>query len=149
MTEKDIIENQKENSDTLFYVIQVGMFFHAYEGGAFALSRITGYQVRSVHRKTENIYICGFPVSRLDAVVAKMREYDITINYVGDNKKMFIFEGVDGSVDEGMVSEPLGGHSGKEKDIIDEIMAFNLATSTPIEAMMLINKLQMCYEKIR
>ena len=39
MTEKEILQQQESNGQTAFYLMAVGMFYHAYGCGAFALSR--------------------------------------------------------------------------------------------------------------
>ena len=45
MTEKEVLQQQETNGQTAFYLIAVGMFYHAYGCGAFALARTTGYRV--------------------------------------------------------------------------------------------------------
>ena len=50
MTEKEILQQQESNGQTAFYLMAVGMFYHAYGCGAFALSRATGYRVLSMPR---------------------------------------------------------------------------------------------------
>ena len=45
MTEKEILQQQESNGQTAFCLMAVGMFYHAYDCGAFALSRATGYRV--------------------------------------------------------------------------------------------------------
>lgn len=63
MTEKEILQQQESNGQTAFYLMAVGMFYHAYGCGAFALSRATGYRVLRKHRKHGDILTCGFPRS--------------------------------------------------------------------------------------
>jgi hypothetical protein len=41
MTEKEILQQQETNGQKSFYLIAVGMFYHAYGCGAFALARET------------------------------------------------------------------------------------------------------------
>jgi hypothetical protein len=41
MTEKEILQQQESNGQTAFYLMAVGMLYHAYGCGAFALSRAT------------------------------------------------------------------------------------------------------------
>ena len=55
MTEKEILQQQESNGQTAFYLMAVGMFYHAYGCGAFALSRATGYRVLPKHRKGGDI----------------------------------------------------------------------------------------------
>lgn len=50
MTEKEVLQLQEANDQTAFYLIAVGMFYHAYGCGAFALARATGYRVLRGHR---------------------------------------------------------------------------------------------------
>ena len=52
----------------------VGMFYHAYGCGAFALSRATGYRVLRKQRKHGDVLVCGFPASQLDTVLQRIRE---------------------------------------------------------------------------
>ena len=49
MTEKEILQEQETIGQTAFYLIAVGMFYHAYGCGAFALARATGYRVLRGH----------------------------------------------------------------------------------------------------
>ena len=49
MTEKEILQEQESNNQKAFYLIAVGMFYHAYGCGAFALARVTGYRVLRGH----------------------------------------------------------------------------------------------------
>lgn len=48
MTEQEIIEEQLATG--INYLMRVGQFYHAYDGAAFALARLTGYQVPRLHR---------------------------------------------------------------------------------------------------
>ena len=66
MTEKEILQQQEQNEQKVFYLIAVGMFYHAYGGGAFALSRATDYRVLRKHRKGGDILVCGFPANQLE-----------------------------------------------------------------------------------
>ena len=74
MTEKEILQQQESNGQTAFYLMAVGMFYHAYGCGAFALSRATGYRVLSKHRKGGDILTCGFPANQLDMVLQRIRD---------------------------------------------------------------------------
>ena len=49
MTEKEVLQQQDANQQKAFYLIAVGMFYHAYGCGAFALARATGYRVLRKH----------------------------------------------------------------------------------------------------
>ena len=81
----------------------VGMFYHAYGCGAFALSRATGYRVLSKHRKGGDILTCGFPANQLDTVLQRLREAGGVVEQVGE--KTFFFRGLDGTPDERLIEE--------------------------------------------
>ena len=95
MTEKEILQQQETNGQKTFYLIAVGMFYHAYGCGAFALARATGYSVLRKHRKHGDISPKGEPQSE----------------------------------------SPLAW-------LVDELQSFNLSLSTPMDAMILIARIQ-------
>ena len=97
MTEKEILQQQETNGQKVFYLIAVGMFYHAYGCGAFALARATGYSVLRKHRKQGDILTCGFPANQLETVFQRL---------------------------------------------VDELQSFNLSLSTPMDAMILIARIQ-------
>lgn len=77
MTEQEIVEQQALGPTC--YLMQVGMFIHAYEGAAFAMHRLTGYKVRLVHRKKGDIRMLGFQATQLENVKNLMAEAGITL----------------------------------------------------------------------
>ena len=103
MTEKEILQQQELNEQKTFYLMAVGMFYHAYGCGAFALSRATGYRVLSKHRKGGDILTCGFPANQLDTVLQRLREAGGVVEQVGE--KTFFFRGLDGTPDERLIEE--------------------------------------------
>ena len=47
MTEQELIDRQRARSDGTFYLMKVGMFYHAYDAGAYAHnSRMAGRSFR-------------------------------------------------------------------------------------------------------
>ena len=104
MTEKEVLQQQETNGQTAFYLIAVGMFYHAYGCGAFALSRATGYRVLCKHRKGGDILTCGFPANQLDMVLQRIREADGEVEQTGE--KAFLFRGLDGTPDEKLIRLP-------------------------------------------
>ena len=103
MTEKEILQEQVSNGQTAFYLMAVGMFYHAYGCGAFALARATGYRVLRKHRKGGDVLVCGFPASQLDTVLQRIREAGGEVEQTGD--KAFLFRGLDGTPDENSRAE--------------------------------------------
>ena len=101
MTEKEILQQQEANGQKAFYLMAVGMFYHAYGCGAFALSRATGYRVLRKQRKHGDVLVCGFPVTQLDTVLQRIREAGGEVEQTGE--KTFLFRGLDGTADETMV----------------------------------------------
>ena len=151
MTEKEILQQQETNGQTAFYLIAVGMFYHAYGCGAFALSRATGYRVLRKQRKRGDILVCGFPTSQLDTALQRIREAGGEVEQTGE--KTFLFRGLDGTADEKLIAEQKPQTvTSPPKDVpqseapfswlVDELLSFNLSLSTPMDAMNLIARLQ-------
>ena len=151
MTEKEILQEQENNGQKAFYLMAVGMFFHAYGCGAFALSRATGYRVLRKHRKGGDILVCGFPANQLDTVLQRIREAGGEVEPTGE--KTFLFRGLNGTADEALIAEPKPQTvTSPTKDVpqsevsfswlAEELLSFNLSLSTPMDAMNLIARLQ-------
>jgi hypothetical protein len=138
MTEKEILQQQEVNEQKAFYLIAVGMFYHAYGNGAFALARATGYRVLRKHRKHGDILTCGFPANQLDMVLQRIREAGSEVEQTAE--KTFLFRGLDGTPDENMISEQKPQTvTSPTKDVpqseapfswlVDELLSFNLCRS--------------------
>ncbi len=138
MTEKEILQQQDANQQTAFYLIAVGMFYHAYGCGAFALSRATGYRVLRKHRKHSDILTCGFPVNQLEMVLQRIREADGEVEQTGE--KTFLFRGLDGTPDDKLIAEQMPQIAiPPSKEVLqseasfswlaDELLSFNLFRS--------------------
>lgn len=150
MTEKELINRQQEYGDKRFVVTRSGKFFSAYDCGAFALARATGYRVMRRPRKGGYFVLTtGFPESRLENVLLQIIEAGGKIERQGEND--FIFSGVDGSAEESLVSEQTRTKKKQEKngqtknadgDLYSIIRSFDLLHSSPMEAMDFINDLQ-------
>ena len=147
MTEQEIIALQA--SGPTCYLLQVGMFVHAYEGAAFAMARLTGYKVRRVHRKAGDIRLLGFTATQLDGVTAKLKEGGITLHKEAEG--LWYFEGGDTSEDLSLIVETkpakVAVSATAEKTLLDEVLGYNLATSTPMAAMLFLSDLQQRYGK--
>lgn len=142
MTEAELIEKQRVLEGKAYYLMKVGMFYHAYENGAFALARLMDYRVKRKVRKGEKVVlVAGFPVGCLEKVSGKMFEAGIDIRPVSDNDNLFLFSGADGTPDESYVDR-----REKEPDVLlqvgELIRSFNLGGSTPLEAMNFVDRLQ-------
>ena len=62
MTEQELIRKQEEGGNETLYLMKVGMFFHAYDAGAFALARLMHYRVKRKARKGgREVLVAGFP----------------------------------------------------------------------------------------
>ena len=126
------------NEQKTFYLIAVGMFYHAYGCGAFALARATGYRVLSKHRKGGDILTCGSPANQLDTVLQRLREAGGVVEQVGE--KTFLFRGLDGTPDKKLIAEqkpqtvtsPTKDMPQSEASfswLVDELLSFNLGRS--------------------
>ena len=91
MTEKEILQQQEGNGQKAFYLMAVGMFYHAYGCGAFALARATGYRVLRKHRKGGDILVCGFPANQLETVLQRIREAGGEVEAAGEKAFLFGF----------------------------------------------------------
>lgn len=156
MTEQEVLTRQESTGNTEFFLILIGRFLHAYGNGAFALARVTGYQVRRQQRKVGEVLVLGFPIDRLDSVRDKIRDAGGDVESI--DAKTWKFRGVDGTPDEQMISEPR--QTEKPQDavqsitdgqptihvdgswIADAVRSFDLSTATPIDAMMFLNSLK-------
>lgn len=85
MTEQELIEKQQQSDNGATYLMKVGMFFHAYEAGAFALARATGYRIKRKPRKGgREVLVAGFPAESLDTVISKLEVAGATVTRHND-----------------------------------------------------------------
>lgn len=148
MTEQELINKQKEYGDSRFAVTRSGKFFCAYGCGAFALARATSYRVMRRPRKGGNFVLTtGFPESRLANVLEQIAAHGGKI--VEQDTDGFVFSGIDGSEDNGLVSEqkPPKEHQAAgirmdEAALRERVLSFDLSHSTPMEAMLFLDTLQ-------
>lgn len=150
MTENELEQRQQEYGDKMFVVTKSGKFFSAYGCGAFALARATGYRVMRRHRKGGHFVLTtGFPESRIENVLEQIVACGGKI--VEQDTDSFVFSGIDGGEDDGLVSDqkptvPRHGKENKKQVSGDSlqalILSFDLSRSTPMEAMNFIDRLQ-------
>ena len=145
MTEQEMIRKQQEYGESRFVVSKSGKFYLACSCGAFALARVSGYRVMRRQRKGGKcILTTGFPESRLEQVKAWIAEAGGSVAEVTDAG--FVFSGIDGSPDEALVSDECRRkRDSAETDLREMLLSFDLSHSTPMDAMMFIDKLQKMY----
>lgn len=158
MTEQDVLKQQEENGQKVYFLILIGTFLHAYGHGAFALSRATGFRVMRRHRKAGDVLTAGFPAARIDDVRRRVLEAGGMIDLLPDGKT-WMFSGLDGTPDDSMVCEPASANPPATANpptiastrpltpitpdsIVQQLLDFPLSTSTPLEAMMFLGNLQ-------
>ena len=73
MTEQELIRKQEEGGNETLYLMKVGMFFHAYDAGAFALARLMHYRVKRKARKGgREVLVAGFPADSPPTVAGRI-----------------------------------------------------------------------------
>ena len=149
MTELEVLKSQAKSGETQFYLMQRGSFFHAYGCGVFALARVTGFRVLRKQRKAGEVLTCGFPVASLQRVLELLRKSGADVEE--RSPQLLLFSGIDGTPDETLVSQ---ARTPALQDAVnsqttanygwlaDEIKAFNLMQSTPMEALAFLSRLQ-------
>lgn len=149
MTEKEIIAKQAENGNTLFYLQKSGLFFRAFDGGAFVLARVSGYSVVRHRRKEGDVLIAGFPEASLPKVMEQFAANGIELTPQSDTGALFLFRGGDPTPDESMVTvakEKVAEADSTDyiylKDLRKDLLAINVADCTPQEAMAHLRNLQ-------
>jgi len=163
MTEIEILQRQEQSGNQEFYLILIGRFYHAYGHGAFALARLTGYQVRRMQRKLGEVLVVGFPIDRFDSVLNKVRDNGGEMESV--DSKTWKFRGLDGTPDLSMVTEPkpqptpqvqlpvatapsepvevLESHASDEYGwLIEAVRSFDLSLARPVDAMIFLSDLK-------
>ncbi len=159
MTEQEILTRQETSGNREFFLILIGRFYHAYGCGAFALARLTGYQVRRIQRKQGDVLMLGFPIDRFDSVLNKVRDAGGEMESV--DSKTWMFRGLDGTPDQSMVSEPKPAitvqpasphlvtesrpnikETVKASWLEDAVRSFDLSMATPMDAMLFLNSLK-------
>lgn len=142
MSERDVLERQRQSGQCEFYLVRVGAFLHAYGHGAFALSRATGYRVVRKQRHWGEVLTAGGPVSRLDQVLQMIADAGGAVGQVDEHT--WVFRALDGTPDEAMVSKSKKSTRKASADdwLADAIRSFNLSQATPIDAMLFVQQLQ-------
>ena len=137
MTEKELIEQQEATENRTVYLMKVGLFFHAYNAGAYVLARVMRYHIkRKIRKSGTEILTAGFPVDSLNKVVKCFEEVGGTV--VRHSDRWIEVSGLDGSPEDALVDMAETAPRGKS-DLSEhwkqEILTFDLVRATPLEAM--------------
>jgi DNA mismatch repair ATPase MutS len=135
MKEKDLIELQEKADNQKLYLVKVGMFYHAYNAGAYAIARLMHYKIKRKHRKGGDILVAGFPVRNLPDVTRCIESKGGTICSSTENS--VVFSGVDVLPDETLIEADAPSSSNNVRDaaLKDAIRNFDLMNSSPMNAM--------------
>lgn len=121
LSQREQVLQRQQSSGKLFLILQ-GNFYRAYNEAAFALHRVTGYKVfLKQGAGGEAYYQLGFNMKQIDDVIAKIEQQGGTVTRFDREGKQFAFVGVDGSMDESMVSEPAERKKKEAKPAIGKI----------------------------
>jgi hypothetical protein len=138
MTEQELIAKQENGNNETLYLMKVGMFFHAYGAGAFALARLMHYRVKRKLRKGgREVLVAGFPADNLPVVAARIERAGGKVPVATDT--WVEFTGVDATEDRALVDGPENHHPHPDKANMEEwrkrILSFDLSRSTPLQAL--------------
>lgn len=141
MKESELIEKQEESDNLDMYLIKVGMFYHAYNAGAYAIAKLMHYKVRKISRKYGDVLTVGFPSNMLDTVISKIKEVGgILGNESGDLIK---FYGIDNAPDLSILGTiDKSEKQGNNNEISEVIRNFDLINSSPMDAINFISLLK-------
>lgn len=131
MTEQELCDRQRENGNQEMYLQLRGTFWRAYDGGAFAIARVTGYQIKRL--KTIDRYQLGFPLVAIDRVLTTMKEKGLTVKDHQEGDTLITFSGGDPMPDNHLVTtegEPTADDNAdyqELKSVRKELLGINLA----------------------
>jgi hypothetical protein len=142
MKETEIVELQRKSDNKQFYLAKVGMFYHAYDAAAYALSRVTGYKVREILRRSgDKVLIAGFPINKLPEVKFHITNAGGLIDDKTSTEDMICFYNLNSEPVEIEICEEKKFTGGYSK-LLDLIANYNLSNSTPMDAMMFLYRIQ-------
>ena len=105
LSQREVLLARQQKSGKMFLVLQ-GNFYRAYNEAAFAVHRVTGYRVfKKVTASGEVYYQLGFNLKQIDDVLAKIEQKGGQVTRFDQAGTQFAFTGLDGSVDEQLLSE--------------------------------------------
>ena len=103
MTIEEVCARQHETGNDELYLRLKGVFWMAYDGAAFAVARITGYEVKKL--KTVNRYELGFSRAALDKVLRQMRDGGIAVDDYKEGDVLIRFSGGNTEVDDKLLGK--------------------------------------------
>lgn len=119
LSQREQVLQRQQSSGKYFLVLQ-GNFYRAYNDAAFALHRVTGYKVfQKQGAGGEAYYQLGFNMKQIDDVIAKIEQQGGTVTRFDREGKQFAFVGVDGSMDENLVTQP--AENKKKRGLLEEV----------------------------
>ena len=149
MTERELIARQEAGNNETLYLMKVGMFFHAYEAGAFALARLMRYRVKRKTRKGgREVLVAGFPADNLPVVAERIRAAGGKV--LAQTDTWVEFAGLDCAADTALVDEPKAVDTDRPKNTTEDkadewkrkILDYDLSHATPLDAMNFLSAVQ-------
>lgn len=72
----NIVKTIKQVHSNDIVIVKIGKFYHVYGKDSYIISYLFGYKLKEI----ENVSMCGFPISSLNKIIAKLE--DRRINYL-------------------------------------------------------------------
>lgn len=140
MKERDLIGLQEKADNQKLYLIKVGMFYHAYNAGAYAIAKLMHYKIKRKHRKEGDILVAGFPVANLQNVIRCIEDKGGTI--CRETEDNVTFSGLDIIPDATLIEKEEPAVELADTALKDAIRNFDLMNSSPMNAMNFISILK-------
>lgn len=142
MKELELIEKQKSGDNKYLYLVKVGMFYHAYDAAAYAISRLMHYKIKRKHRRGGDVLVAGFPISGIQKAIDMITSAGGEVSKEAED--VIVFSGIDASADEKMIVEEkeMKRNMAINYPLVDAIKSFDLMNSSPMNAMHFISVLK-------
>jgi hypothetical protein len=140
MKERELIGLQEKTENQELYLIKVGMFYHAYNAGAYAIAKLMHYKIKRKHRKEGDVLVAGFPIANLPNVIMCIEEKGGTICCRTEDS--IIFSGLDIIPEETLIKKDEPPVEVADSALRNAIRNFDLMNSSPINAMNFISILK-------
>ena len=103
--ERAYIAAQEESDNKQLYLFKSGKFYHALNGAAFAVHRLTHYRVIRKKRRDGDVFLLGFPIEQFSDVKEKMKAKGMEVESLDPDSTTVLFSGGDPTVDLSIVEE--------------------------------------------